>query len=352
MSQHFLLSPACRPLTIAKVLRMTEEAAYREFCKARWPNTDGEPWCPCCGVLKIYEIRRRLKNRRLSRRLRCSACRHDFSVTSGTIFASHKLSFRQMLGALVLSVDAVKNEAALLLTRQLGVSYKTAFVLMMKTREAIAAERPFIKLEGEIEIDGTFIGGHVRKENKVEDRKDRRLAENQNGKRRCILAMRQRGEGGRIVTVVTMTESAEAAISLARQHIARGSKVITDAHEAYGNLGAYWEHSTVDHEHQYRADDEEGTNTNQIESFFSRIKRAEKGTHHHMAGKYLDWYAAELAWREDMRRQPNIWLVKDVLLRVMAHPVSRWLKGYWQKNHPDHEFLWNPKSPYGLRTSV
>ena len=338
MAQHFLLSAASRPLPVAKVLRMHEDTAYAEFRRARWPETGGKPdHCPRCGVVgagvRFYETARR--------RFRCSACRGDFTVTSGTAFASHKLSFRQMLGAFALAASAAKNEAALLLTRQLGVQWKTAFVLLTKLREAIAAERRDLVLEDTVEIDGCYIGGHRRKENRKAERKDARKPENQTGKRRCIITLRQRS--GRIVTAVTTVESKEVAIGLARQHVARGARILTDAHAAYGDLGAIWRHTQVDHDKHYQ--DEDGNNTNLAEGFHLRIKRAEKGTHHRMAGKYLDWYVAELAWREDFRRKDNGWLMRDLLRRALAHPVSRWMKGYWQGNHPPGEFLWRPEGP-------
>jgi transposase-like protein len=336
--QHYLLSAASRPLPVARVMRMRENTAYIEFKKARWPKTNGVPdHCPQCGSVsaRFYETNRR--------RFRCSDCRGDFSVTSKTIFASHKLSFRDMLAALSLAANAVKNEAALLLTRQLGVQWKTAFVLMTKLREAIASERVALTLDGTVEIDGCYIGGHRRKENRKADRKDARLVENQTGKRRCVLVLRQRS--GRTVTAVTLTENREAAIALARKHVARGARILTDSHAAYGDLGAIWKHTAVDHDKHYA--DEDNNNTNQVEGFNLRIKRAEKGTHHRMAGKYLDWYAAELAYREDFRRQDNGWLLRDMLGRALAHPVSRWMKGYWQGNHPPGEFLWQPEEAQG-----
>jgi hypothetical protein len=135
-----------------------------------------------------------------------------------------------------------------------------------------------------------------------------------------------------------MAEDARTAVEVTRQYVELGAKVMSDAHEAYRDLGAYWEHGVVDHGVEYRADD--GTTTNLIESFFSRVKRSQMGTHHRMSGMYLDWYIAELAWREDMRRRNNGWQTRDLLKRVMGHPVSRWLKGYWQGSHPQQEFLW------------
>src|SRR5688500_14450986 len=72
-------------------------------------------------------------------------------------------------------------------------TYKTAFVLAHKMREAMAAEHKGAVLNGHVEIDGAYFGGHVRPENRKADRKDRRLAEHQTGKRRCVVVMREHG---------------------------------------------------------------------------------------------------------------------------------------------------------------
>ncbi len=67
------------------------------------------------------------------------------------------------------------------------------------------------------------------------------------------------------------------------------------------------------------------------ESFFSRLRRAEIGTHHHIAGPYLNAYANEMAWREDQRRQSNGTQFTMMVAAAMGHPVSRQWKGYWQR---------------------
>lgn len=71
--------------------------------------------------------------------------------------------------------------------------------------------------------------------------------------------------------------------------------------------------------------------TNQAESFFSRLRRAEIGTHHRISGKHLNAYAGEMAWREDTRRMPNGTLFTLTAAAAMNHPVSRKWKGYWQR---------------------
>ncbi len=71
--------------------------------------------------------------------------------------------------------------------------------------------------------------------------------------------------------------------------------------------------------------------TNWAESFFSRLRRAEWGQHHHISGRYLAFYAREMAWREDNRRQPNGSLYEMATVAALAHPVSRVWAGYWQR---------------------
>jgi len=74
-----------------------------------------------------------------------------------------------------------------------------------------------------------------------------------------------------------------------------------------------------------------GACTNQAESSLSRLRRAEMGQHHHISGKYLDFYATEMAWREDNRRQPNGLLHEMAATGSLGHPVSRIWAGYWQR---------------------
>ena len=75
----------------------------------------------------------------------------------------------------------------------------------------------------------------------------------------------------------------------------------------------------------------DGACTNQAESFFSRLRRAEIGTHHHLAGPYIASYASEMAWREDHRRVSNGEQFLMASRAALVHPVSRQWKGYWQR---------------------
>lgn len=97
MTQHFLLSAKARTLSLKAIFQAGEEKAYKTFCEMRWPTTNGEAVCPRCGCCETYGISSR-------RRFKCVACHHQFSVTSGTIFASRKMTFVDLLAAVCITM--------------------------------------------------------------------------------------------------------------------------------------------------------------------------------------------------------------------------------------------------------
>jgi transposase-like protein len=317
MSQHFLLSRKARSLSLAQVARFSEEQARDTFRKIRWHATDGAPICPRCECAAVYEY----KSRPL---FKCKACNHQFTVTSGTIFASRKLPVRDYLLAIAIFVNGAKGHSALQLSRDLDCQYKTAFVMAHKIREALAAETENMTVEGEVEIDGAYFGGHIRPANHVENRVDRRLARNQNGKRRVVVIMRERK--GRTLPFVFKSEVQ--ALDTIESRVHPNAIIHADEASSWDRLHTFYRMRRINHQEAYS---EDGACTNNAESFFSRLRRAEIGTHHHIAGPYLNAYAREMAWREDHRRVSN---GEQYLLTVnaaLAHPVSRQWKGYWQR---------------------
>lgn len=315
--QHFLLSAAARTLSLKTVFQMGEDKAYDTFRQLRWPETEGEAVCPRCGCVETYDIATR-------RRFKCVACYHQFSVTSGTIFASRKLSFTDLLAAIVIFVNGAKGVSALQVSRDLDVQYKTAFVLSHKLREAMANEQSTVSLDGIVEIDGGYFGGHVRPENRKEDRKDRRLKANSSGKRQCVVIMRERK--GRSLPFVVASEGD--ACPIVRDRVGTLATIYADEGTGWDALHAGWDAKRVNHSVAFM---DKGVCTNQAESYFSRLRRAEIGTHHHIAGPYLNAYANEMAWREDHRRHANGAQTALVGRAAMASRQSRNWAGYWQR---------------------
>jgi transposase-like protein len=320
MSQHFLLSASARSLSLARVARMNDEEAREAFKLIRWSDTQGEPYCPSCGCLTVTALPRYA-------RWQCKGCRHQFTVTSGTIFASRKLPLRDILLAIAIFVNGAKGHSALQLSRDLDVQYKTAFVLAHKIREAIASEQvASVGGEGKsVEIDGAYFGGYVKPANYKADRIDRRRAMNQTGKRRCVVIMRERN--GRSLPFVFKSE--DAALPTIRERVALGTTVYADDASHWHILNARYLTKQIDHSVCYS--DGEAC-TNQAESFFSRLCRAEIGIHHHIAGPYLNAYADEMSWREDNRRASNGELYLMAARATGRHPISQQWKGYWQRS--------------------
>jgi transposase-like protein len=316
MCQHFLLSKEARTLSLAKVLRLSDDEAFSAFKAIRFAETQGEPSCPKCGCLKVYEF--------TSRKIfKCSGCKSQFTLTSGTIFASRKLAIRDILSAIAIFMNGAKGHSALQLSRDLDVQYKTAFVLSHKIREAMASQIPG-ELSGEVEVDGAYFGGYVKPRNYKVNRRDRRLSENQSGKRQVVVAMRERGGDTRTQVFAAENE----AVATITATIAPGSVIHADEASSWDPLHSSFEVKRINHSEAYSHD---GACTNQAESFFSRLPRAEIGIHHHIRRRYLNSYASEMAWRENHRRQSN---GAQYLLTVHAashHPVSKQWKGYWQR---------------------
>lgn len=320
MSTPFLLLSRARTLSLKDVFGMGEDGAYQTFRKLRWPQTEGAPVCPRCGCLEAYEITTR-------RRFECRAkeCRHQFSVTSGTIFASRKLPFVDMLAAIAIVLNGAKGVSALQLARDLGHQHKSMWVMVHKIREALIAESAEIILTGAVEVDGALVGGHIRPENQAEDRIDRRRAEHQTGKRRTVVVAREKR--GRTRTIVVRHESD--GVEPIAKVIAPGATIHADEATHWDALHAKFETLRINHSEAYSL---RGICTNQAESFFARLRKMIDGQHHHVSAQYLHAYAAHAAWLEDHRREDNGSLCRRALGLALAHPVSRVWKGYWQRS--------------------
>ncbi len=324
MAIHFLQSKAARTLSLAHVFRMTEVEAETTFCKIRWSETDGAPVCPACGGLDAYECRRP----KGLLRFRCKACRKDFSITSGTLFASHKAPLRVYLAAIAVFMNEVKGKNALALSRDLGMSHKACWVMLHKVREALAEEFKGRKLGGTgkvAEVDGAYFGGYVRPANLAEHRRDRRKLANQSGKRQSVIIVRERA--GNSLPAVFKSEGA--ALSWIRSRVLPGTLVNADEAGGWNDLQSRFEMKRINHEQAYSAD---GACTNQAESYFSRLRRGEMGHFHHVSGPYLLRYAVESAWREDARRTDNGAQVRRVTELALHRGPSIDFAGYYQRH--------------------
>lgn len=251
------------------------------------------------------------------------ACQRQFSPTTGTPFASRKLSYRDILIAIALFAKAPKGMSAIRLSHELEVWYKTAFVLLHKLREQVGIEQHRHALKGAVEIDGAYFGGHVRPNNNKPLRKDRRRLPHQSGKRQCVTVIRERGGRSR-----AFVRSESDTARLASEVIEAGTIIYADESPAYNRLHGRYDVRRINHEKLFAEGD---ISTNHAESSHSRMRRAEIGIHHHISGTYLDAYADEMTWREDHRRRDDLEKFTALVGMMTRGGVSRMWKGYWQR---------------------
>ena len=337
MSQHFLLSAQARTLSVRKIFEMSNDDAFALFREVRWGKGD-EVACPVCGVIGKHYFKPTRKQ------WQCKDCKHTFSVTSGTIFAFHKLPLKVYLAAIAIFTNAVKGVSSLQLSRDLDVQYKTAFVLSHKIRESLMEQRELEKLDGEVHMDGAYVNGHIRPMNKKADRIDRRLAIHQKPGKRCVFVMRQKCQelaagavngqatagAVKTLTFVLKSENQTDVIKLSDSFVTKGSIICADESNAYDPLHAKFDTRRVNHSIEYQADD--GTTNNLAESYFSRFRRMQYGQMHKFGNLYLANYANEAAYREDTRRWANGKIFADIMTKCAKTRTHQDWCGYWQGN--------------------
>jgi len=277
------------------------------------------PFCPKCGGIKLHGITTR-------RRWRCAdkSCGAEFSATSGTIFQDRKLPYRDLLLLVSHFVSEPKGISAIRISQFLEISYKSAFVIAHKLREVLTAHQSTLRLSGEVEIDALHCGGYVKPGTDNPSRRNRRRLNRNKEKAKVVMVARERYGNSRAFIVSHESKMP----SILPDVVEEGSFVFSDSFNGSAQIGAHFQAFRVNHSKQYASG---FISTNHAESYFSRLRRIELGTHHKIAGPYTLQYANDACWREDNRAVDSASNYAQVLTLAGAHPVSRQWKGYWQR---------------------
>ena len=267
-----------------------EKVAYAFLESVLWP--DG-PVCPKCGVVdNAYE----LKGKRARWGLRrCTDCKKDFTVKVGTVFEASHVSMCHWLQATYLLTASKKGFSAHQLHRTLGVTYKTAWFMFHRLREAMRSGdlAPFGVGGGVVEVDETFIG-HDKAIKPKHSKKGRGYHH-----KHKVLALVDRSTG-RAKSMVVDDLKAKTLLPILKENIAKEATVYTDEASQYKDLGKdFATHDYVRHGAGEYGRGEVHTNT--IEGYFSIFKRGMKGVYQHCAKKHLHRYVAEFEFRYSHR---------------------------------------------------
>jgi transposase-like protein len=264
-----------------------DEDKAREHLEAmRWPHG---PWCPHCGEAK--NVHRMHGKSHQPGMLYCRECRKKFTVTIGTIFERSHIPLHKWMLAFRLMASSKKGMSAHQLHRMLDVTYKTAWFMAHRIREAMrepAGAGPLGGPNTVVEVDETFVGG------KAKNRADGRVPPKE-----AVMALVERS--GRVRSFHVASVNAKTLRPILTSQLDRKSYLMTDEAAYYTSMGGeFGGHGTVNHsiEEYVRGG---FWHINTVESYFAILKRGIFGVYHHVSPKHLKRYVGEFDFRYNAR---------------------------------------------------
>lgn len=256
--------------------------------KTKWP--DGKVCCPKCGNDSVKEIATRPGTLKCNR----ANCQKQFSYKVGTIFEDSPLGLDKWFVAVWCIANAKNGISSHELSRALGVTQKTAWFMLHRIREAMKTGS-FRKLDGEVEVDETFIGGKAA--NMHKRIREKKILGRGTVSKSIVQGVLERG--GEVRTMVVRDTEGETLRPNVFHNVEFGARVYTDANRSYFGLSRRFVHYMIDHAVSFVRG---AVHTNGIENFWSLLKRSLNGTWTHVAAFHLERYCWEQAWRFNNRR--------------------------------------------------
>jgi len=269
----------------------SEEACREVLEDMRWPDGVTCPRCNSNSISRVYEYNI----------FDCNSCRYQFSVKTGTIFHDSHLPLRKWFVAVFLMVESRKGMSANQLSRVLKVSYKTAWYLCHRIRQAMIVDSP-VPLSKVVEVDETWVGG-----------KRKNVGHGYKGNKVVVGGAVQRDGEARLQVLDDRTR--EVLHSFIKKYVANNTEAIyTDDWPAYNGIADNdTRHETVNHSAEEWVRGE--VHTNYVENIWSLLKRSLVGSYHKVSKKHLEAYLDELEWRFNNRNNP--YLFRDTLLKLI-----------------------------------
>lgn len=271
----------------------TQEQAIDFFEGVRWR---GKPFCPYCKSKKVC---RHASGDRAGMRWQCEDCTRAFSVTVGTLFHGTHVPLRNWFLLLGLMLNAKKSASAYQIARDLGMRRPTVWSMMHRVRVAMANDPQQTKLlYGIVEADETYVGGKPRKGNRRdEDTKNKR---GRGTSKTPIVGLMERG--GRVIA--QPAKPSDLSAKGLKKFVAKfvdtaATLLVTDEFGGYNRVHEMMLHATVNHSIEYANG---MVHTNSIEGFWSLVKRAWYGQHHHYSKKYVGLYISEACFKHNHRK--------------------------------------------------
>ena len=256
----------------------TEQVCIDYLENARW---NGEPVCPHCGCFGAYKFSD-------GKRLKCKACRKQFTVRVGTIFEDSHLPLKKWFLAIYLLTSLKKGLSSIQLSKYLGITQKSAWFVLHRIRYAVNTDAFKAPLKNIVEGDETYYGG------KGKHNKRGRGAENKTP----IFGLVERQ--GKVICRAVENVKTKTVMPLIHKYVEAGSSMMTDEYGIYNTLEKNgYKHETVNHGHKEYVRGDAHTNT--IEGYWSHLKKGLDAIYIHVSKKHVQKYCDEYAYRYNSR---------------------------------------------------
>ena len=293
-------------MSLIEAMRKFPDDATAEqwFIETRW--SDGA-YCPHCGSLNVQS-----GASHKTMPFRCRDCRKRFSVRTGTAMESSNLGYQVWAIALYQLTTSLKSVSSMKLHRDLDITQKSAWFLAQRIRETWANDvAPF---SGPVEVDESYFGG--RRRNMPKSKRKELKGRGAVGKT-AVVGAKDRATN-KVSAAVAEATDAETLQGFVADRVEGEATVYTDDASAYDGLPH--DHDSVRHSvGEYVRGD---VHTNGIESFWSMLKRAHKGTFHKISPKHLQRYVNEFAGKHNSRDQDTIDQMESMVAGMVGKRLS------------------------------
>lgn len=286
-----------------------QKTCIEYLTQLRW---NGKPKCAFCGHTHVYELKGKYQ------RYKCASCRKHFSAIKGTIFENSTIPLAKWFMAIFILSTHRKGISSVQVSRDIGVTQKTAWFMMQRVRNAFKMQSfEYDKLgssDAVVEADETYIGG--KPSNMHKKKREALEAKGQQTKIAVVGAIQRQGE---VRAQVIERTGHETVIPFLVKTVHQGTKLMTDEHTAYSTMNRIYEHQTIKHllQEYVRGD----VHTNTIENFWSVLKRGIYGTYHFISNKHVQNYLEEFAFRFNTRQYSEAERF-DKLISLSNHRIT------------------------------
>ncbi|MGB3167087.1 MAG: IS1595 family transposase [Alteraurantiacibacter sp.] len=306
--------------------RFQFEDAAREHLEAlHWPEG---PTCPHCGsdnAKRLPPQKRKATKAHPGGTVRkgvvqCNDCRKQYTVTVGTVFERSKVPLNKWLLANHMLCASKKGMSGHQMARMLGVTYKTAWFMMHRIREAMndVDDTPIGGFGKFVEADETYVGGKARNKKHKQRKVSGKNLSPVHGKMPVVSLVER---GGKVRSFHVANVTGETLRQALVTNVDRYTYLLTDEHKGYKSVGReFGKHSVVSHS---KGEYVRGAiHTNTIEGFFSLLKRGIIGVYHHVSEAHLHRYTSEFDFRYNTRKLSDFERADESLLGAIGKRLT------------------------------